>query len=78
MNNNIENIFNQAYNHIGQNKNIKISNQDKLLLYGFYKQATLGKWNISKPQGLDMIQTATWNNLNEMSKNMLWKIIFKS
>ena len=71
MSSDIIDIFNKASNYLSQNKNINVSNQDKLSLYGFYKQATSGKCNISKPQGINMVQQAKWqqwNNLGEMTK----------
>ena len=71
MSSDIIDIFNKASNYLSQNKNINVSNQDKLSLYGFYKQATSGKCNISKPQGIDMVQQAKWekwNSLGEMTK----------
>lgn len=71
MTTDISDIFNKASNYLSQNKNINVSNQDKLSLYGFYKQAISGKCNISKPQGINMVQQAKWqqwNNLGEMTK----------
>tara|TARA_B100000989_G_C19337934_1_gene383713 strand:+ start:238 stop:507 length:270 start_codon:yes stop_codon:yes gene_type:complete len=71
MTTDISDIFNKASNYLCQNKNIKVSNNDKLSLYGFYKQATSGKCNISKPKGIDMVQNAKWeqwNNFDEMTK----------
>ena len=71
MSSDISDIFYQISNNLIQNKNLKISNEDKLLLYGFYKQATVGKCNISKPEGINMIQQAKWhqwNSLVEMTK----------
>ena len=71
MTTDISDIFNKASNYLSQNKHIKVSNKDKLSLYGFYKQATSGKCNISKPLGIDMVQNAKWeqwNSLGEMTK----------
>lgn len=71
MTSNIKDIFNRASNYMTNNKNMKMSNQDKLSLYGFYKQATLGKCNIPKPQGIDIVKNTKWdqwNSLGEMTK----------
>ena len=73
MTTDISDTFIKASNYLSQNKNINVSvsNQDKLSLYGFYKQATSGKCNISKPQGINMVQNAKWEqwySLGEMTK----------
>lgn len=72
----ISDIFNRAANYLSQNDSIEISNQNKLLLYGFYKQATLGKCTTSNPLGINIIQNAKWsqwNSLGEMDKEEAMK-----
>lgn len=68
MSSDINDIFNKASNYLSQNKHIKVSNKDKLSLYGFYKQAISGKCNISKPTGIDMVQQAKWEQWNSLGK----------
>ena len=52
------------------------SNECKLVLYGFYKQATVGDCNKEKPGMFDMVGKAkweTWNNLKGMNKQQAMK-----
>lgn len=44
-------------------------NDAKLKLYGLFKQATVGKCNVSKPGITDFVGRAKWNSWNEL-KNM--------
>ena len=51
--------FNNAINKI---KTVKtLSNDNMLKLYGYYKQATFGDINISKPSFWDRKGVAKWN-----------------
>lgn len=43
-----------------------VSNDDKLKLYGLYKQATIGDCNIQKPGILDLVGRAKWDAWNEL------------
>lgn len=48
-----------------------ISDENKLQLYGFYKQATIGDCNTPKPALLEFVNKAkweSWNNLKNTSK----------
>lgn len=52
--------------------NQKISNDDKLLLYSFYKQSTVGNCNTKKPSSFNFEDAAkwdAWNKLKGMSTN---------
>ena len=41
-----------------------VSNDNKLSLYGYYKQATVGTINISKPSFWNRVAVAKWNAWN--------------
>ena len=42
-----------------------LDDTNKLLLYAYYKQATIGNINIEKPSFLNFKDTAKWNAWNE-------------
>ena len=44
----------------------KVDNETKLKLYSFFKQATVGKCNTSKPSMLEFVASAKWNAWNEL------------
>jgi len=52
-----------------KNTNILISNEDKLELYKFYKQYTIGNCNIQKPYMYQITENYKWNAWNNI-KNM--------
>ena len=52
-----------------KNTNILISNEDKLELYKFYKQYTIGNCNIQKPYMYQITENHKWNAWNNI-KNM--------
>jgi acyl-CoA-binding protein len=48
------------------------SDNEKLKFYALYKQATIGKCNVSQPWAISFVEKAkwdAWNNLGNMSKN---------
>lgn len=50
---------------------VKVSDQVKLSFYSLYKQATVGKCNVSKPSFFDFVgklKWDAWNKLGDMSK----------
>lgn len=47
--NNIYKDFQDAVNYVNNNKYLKIPENDKLNLYKYYKQSTIGNININKP-----------------------------
>lgn len=49
MTNNINKDFEDAQNYVNNNKNLNISTDEKLNLYKYFKQATIGNININKP-----------------------------
>ena len=52
------------------------NNECKLILYGLYKQATIGDCNKEKPGMFDMVGKAkwdSWNNLKGMTKEKAMK-----
>lgn len=53
--------FEQAAQDANSKVSSNISNDEKLLLYGLYKQATTGDVNTSKPGILDMRGRAKWS-----------------
>ena len=58
-------------------KKIKeVSNEDKLILYKYYKQATIGNINIEKPGFLDFTGRAkykAWEEVKDMTKDLCMK-----
>lgn len=44
---------------------LKLSDNDKLKFYGFYKQATVGPINIEQPSFYKFVEKAKWNAWNE-------------
>ena len=68
----IEKQFKAAQDIIskGGKEGPKLSNNEKLVFYGLYKQATVGKCNIKAPGRLDVVARAkydAWNALGSMS-----------
>ena len=58
------------------NSNFKISDQDKLTLYGLYKQSTVGNINIDEPWKIyitDHAKWVAWNNNKNVSKEKAMK-----
>ena len=54
-----------------------VPDQDKLIIYGLYKQATIGDCNTSKPGMLDFVAKSKWNAWNsnkDMSKSNAMKL----
>lgn len=69
----IEKQFKAAQDIIskGGKEGPKLSNNEKLVFYGLYKQATVGKCNIKAPGRLDVVARAkydAWNALGNMSQ----------
>lgn len=66
----IEESFNLAANYI-QNNHSKFNKDDLLKFYGFYKQATVGKCNTTRPGIFNFQEKAkwdSWNSLGNMSQ----------
>ena len=61
---------------------LKIDNDDMLILYGYYKQATIGDCNISKPSMFNPRELAkydAWINNNGVNKkNAMQRYIRKA
>ena len=55
----VEEVFDEAVTLIGSTK-IEMPNDQLLLIYGYYKQATVGKCNIPKPGMFDFKGKAKW------------------
>ncbi len=69
----IEENFNFAVEQIrnSSSKDSKHSDDIKLKFYALYKQATIGKCNISQPWAYHVVDRAkwnAWNNLGNISK----------
>lgn len=60
---NTKKIFEQYSNEIKKIKN-KPSDSDLLILYGLYKQATIGNCNTNKPGFLDFKGKSKWESWN--------------
>ena len=52
--------FNRAVEYLSTSKGLKLSNNQKLLFYGKFKQATVGDVNTSRPGMLDFVGRAKW------------------
>lgn len=57
--------FNAISDKIMKLDNLKIEDDDKLTLYGYYKQATHGDCDISSPSFFDYTNTAKYNAWNK-------------
>lgn len=69
-NDELENSFTLAANYI-QNHHNQFNKDDLLKFYGFYKQATVGKCNTSRPGMFNFQDKAkwdSWNTLGDLSK----------
>jgi len=68
----VKDTFDFAVSQINSGLNgYKFSNDEKLKLYGYYKQATIGKCNTQKPSMFNLVDKAKWeqwNSLGNMSK----------
>ena len=65
--------FKDAVNYINNSKDLNISNDEKLNLYKYFKQATIGNINISKPNILTLNQEPllkynSWLSVKNVSK----------
>jgi len=57
--------FEEAVNFLNDNKdNLTFNQSQQLLFYGYFKQATIGKCNTSKPSFFAMTASAKWNAWN--------------
>jgi diazepam-binding inhibitor (GABA receptor modulating acyl-CoA-binding protein) len=66
MSDNIEKTF-QIYTQLIQSLLKKPSNEDLLVLYGLYKQSSVGDCNIPKPTGLfDLRGQRKWEAWNQL------------
>ncbi|KAG7386682.1 acyl-CoA binding domain-containing protein 6 [Phytophthora pseudosyringae] len=52
--------FQVAVDFIAARGNNKLTNEQKLTLYAFYKQAHFGKCSVDKPAAVDMVGSAKW------------------
>lgn len=53
----------KIYGFLGE---LKLSDNDKLKFYGYYKQATIGPVNTSQPSFYKFVERAKWNAWNEV------------
>jgi len=65
MSTNINDIFNQAANDATKLVG-KVDDDTLLLIYGFYKQATLGDNNTDKPSFFNFKASKKWNAWNSV------------
>ena len=71
----MEKEFNEIAEKI-MNSELKLDNDDLLILYGYYKQSTIGDCNINKPFFFDTKGTAkydAWIANNGMKKELAMK-----
>ncbi|KAL3667091.1 hypothetical protein V7S43_008033 [Phytophthora oleae] len=65
--------FQVAVDFIAARGNNKLTNEQKLTLYAFYKQAHFGKCSVEKPSAVDMVGSAKWEGwkaLGEMNQDL--------
>ncbi|KAH7484786.1 hypothetical protein PRIC1_004105 [Phytophthora ramorum] len=60
--NELEAKFQVAVDFIAARGNSKLTNEQKLTLYAFYKQAHFGKCSVDKPAAVDMMGSAKWES----------------
>lgn len=65
--------FEDAVNYVNNNKDLNISSDEKLTLYKYFKQATIGNINISKPSMLSfnqepLLKYNAWLSVKNCSK----------
>lgn len=61
----VEEVFGEAVTLIGSTK-IEMPNEQLLLIYGYYKQAIVGKCNVPKPGMFDFKGKAKWYVRNKL------------
>lgn len=61
-------IFEEAAKYLSNTKKLKLSNDQKLAFYAFYKQATIGPCNTPKPGLLSMYERTKWNAWNDLGR----------
>ncbi|KAK1444134.1 FERM/acyl-CoA-binding like protein [Babesia gibsoni] len=59
--------FEAAAKYVAGAKDMKVTNEDKLDFYKFYKQATVGDCNTQKPGMFQMQQKYMWDAWNGIS-----------
>ena len=59
--------FNNAVKNVKEINMDNVSDNDKLLLYGYYKQAIVGNIDIPKPSFWNRKAVAKWNAWNKCS-----------
>ncbi|CAH0481852.1 unnamed protein product [Peronospora belbahrii] len=65
--------FQVAVDFIAARGSNKMTNEQKLTLYAFYKQAHFGKCSVDRPSAVDMVGSAkweSWKGLGDMSQEM--------
>ncbi|KAE9048791.1 hypothetical protein PR002_g242 [Phytophthora rubi] len=65
--------FQVAVDFIAARGNNKLTNEQKLTLYAFYKQAHFGKCSVDKPSAVDMVGSAKWESwkaLGDLDQDM--------
>ena len=70
--------FEDALNYVNNNKYLNISNDEKLNLYKYFKQATIGNINISKPSILTfnqepLLKYNAWLSVKDCTKENAMK-----
>ncbi len=54
------NAFDAAANDVANNPALCVSNDDKLILYALYKQATIGDCTQAEPSWISVVARAKW------------------
>ena len=69
----IDSEFDKAVNYVKNSEKMNIDNSTKLYFYAHYKQATIGKCNVERPNGLfdisNKLKYDAWKQLDNMSSN---------
>ena len=58
-------------------KDLKLEDDQRLLLYGLYKQSIVGDVNVPKPWAIQIVETAKWSVLSMLIER-IFKMVFKS
>ena len=75
-----EELFDLSISKINNSKNITISDDDKLYLYGYYKQAKNGNCNIEKPNFYkitDNKKYSAWKERDGINEDLAMKCYIK-
>ncbi|PRP88563.1 acyl-CoA-binding domain-containing protein 6-like [Planoprotostelium fungivorum] len=62
--------FQEATAHVAANKSLKVTQEDQLSFYAFFKLATVGPCNTSRPGFFDFVGRAKWDAWKNADNNL--------